>query len=609
MFIIDFIDNTFIIDLDVSGFIAREEFQNINDYLNTLHIHYNPKVKARTVDDERIDEIAFRFERDGYEYKLTQNAIEKLVIIRSEQYAKETRFFRSRSLDYSILNEGIKPYDEDQLKEINWNLRRSAYLDANKMGSGKTFTNIVTAAQNYKEGLIDSLLIICPSTLCFQWQCEILKFVNVFKEDDIQIIDNELKYQPFTTYQDKKVIIISNHARVFAEALLSYKKTKSTLKGTKWGIFKFDLKKIWNKTNIMLIADESHAFIHSTAIRTKALEVLKPSFEFRSLLSATPNLNRFETIYNQLHVVDKSLIPFSEEGFKLYIADEFDQYGNIKTYNTENILTLKKTWNNNFKQHDKDFKTKTIFKDRYFDLTKEQKYFYAYIIRNEIEILQEEYNEVTWRRLLSKSDIINEVFNNAELLKQKTYKDEKFNQMLSKWDIEKDPKFTALKEELEEYIEVLNEKVIIYDYKPETLNILYEKFKKYNPQIIHGSLSGIKDKNVDRKQKEDIFNYDPNCKLFLLSTLTSSAGLNLQKSCHRIIYYNMPEDGVSFQQGSGRTCRIDSTEDTIIEIFYYPKTFESIKVQRNMNRVDLNSKMGKEITQEELDKLINGIVA
>lgn len=614
MFIIDHVRNTFTVDINFSykqERFERDEIESLNSFLDTLYIKYNPRIKTRPFEEKRIDEVTQQFDRNGYEYKLTQNAIDAIVRVQEVYYSKETKFYR-RSLDFSIFNEGINPFDF-QIEDINWSLRRSNYLDANDAGLGKSFCNISVAAQNYKENIIDSLYIVCPGYLCYHWKYEILKFVNVFKEDDIQIINNDLKWQPYSTFKDKKIFIISNHAKVFADSILSYKKgfkIGASLEDIKWKFVKFDLKKTWEKQKVMLIADESHCYCHSTAVRTKALKFLKPSFEYRALLSATPNINAFERIYNQLNIVDKSLIPFSEKGFILHITKEFDRYGNIKEYNTENILKLKATWSNNFRQRLKkdvpEMKVKQDIKEIYFELTPEQKTIYRLILEHEISVLQEEYNTVTWKLLLSKRHLIDEVFNNIELLKRREYSNPTLVKAINRWTIDKDPKFNGLKEKLEDYIEQRNEKVVIYDYRPGTLNTLYEKFKKYNPQIIHGELKGIKDINVDRKQKEDIFNNDQKCKLFLLSSLTSSAGLNLQKSCHRIIVYSMGDDGTAFRQLIDRTHRITSTEDTIVEILFYPETFENIKVQKNMNRITLNDKLGKEITQEELHKLING---
>ena len=609
-YIIDFSENVF--TLDFSEKLDREIFSLENDYLNSLHIHYSSKYNARIIDKERIDEVTLLFGKAEKEYKLTKSAIDQLVIIQETLYSKETKFFRNRSLDFSILNPNIKLFDF-QIEDINWNLRRSAYFDANDAGLGKTPTNIITAAQNYKEGLIDAILIVCPGYLCFQWESEILDFVNVFKKEDIQIINNDSKFQPFTTFKDKKVIIISNHAKVFGDALLSYKKGfkfGDSLTKVKWKLFRFSLRSVWDKKNIMLIADESHCFIHSSAARTKALKKIKPDCQFRALLSATPNINRFENIYTQLNIVDKSLIPYSEDAFKLTIADELDRYGGVSKYNTDKIITIKKGWVNNFRQRLKkdvpEMKAQQFIRDIKLQLSKEQMILYKLLIEQELHILQEEHDKITWKLLLSKFHLINEIFNNAELLKSRTYSNEKLQKAVDKWSIDKDPKFKALTEYLENYIDNLGEKVVLYDYRPNTLNTLYEKFKKYNPQMIHGSLEGIKDKNLDRKQKEDIFKNDDSCKLFLLSSLTSSAGLNLQKSCHRIVVYSMDDDATHFRQLIDRTHRIVSIEDTIIDIFYYPDTIENLKIQRNLNRVELNDKLGKEISQEELERLING---
>ena len=615
MFLVDYVNDIFTVNInDSSVFKDRDELESVNNFLDSLYIFYAPSLKARKIEEERIEEILTQFTKHAYTYDLTKSAAEALLSLKDKLYSKETVFFRSRKFDQSILNEGITPYNF-QIDDINWRLKRSAYLDANDAGLGKTFENICVASQNYKEDLIDSVFIVCPGYLSYHWKYEILKFVNIFKEDDIIRITNDNKIQPYTKYQDKKIVIISNNARVFAESILSYKDTfkrGGSLKNVKWKLFKFNLKEAWNKKSIQLIADESHCFKHSSSVRTKTLLYLKSFFSFRSLLSATPNINHFEDIYPQMKVVDKSIIPFSENSFKMFITEEEGKYGrySIKKYNAENVAKIKSAWVNNFAQRLKkdvpEMKAKQDIKEIYLELSPELKKIYQLIVEQELSVLLEEYDELTWKLLMSKAHLINEVFNNAELLRERQYSSNELEKALNKWSFDKDPKFLALTEMLEDYIDERNEKVIIYDYRPKTLDTLYEKLKKYNPEIIHGSLEGIKDKDLDRKQKEDKFNNDPNCKIFLLSSLTSSAGLNLQKSCHRVIVYNMNDDGESFRQLMDRTHRINSTEDTIVEILYYPETFENVRVQRNLNRISLNDRLGKEITEEELKNLLNG---
>jgi hypothetical protein len=64
-----------------------------------------------------------------------------------------------------------------------------------------------------------------------------------------------------------------------------------------------------------------------------------------------------------------------------------------------------------------------------------------------------------------------------------------------------------------------------------------------------------------------------------------------------------------FEQLQNRTDRaVGSKEDSIIETFYYPDTLDQIRFNRTLNRINLNDKMGKIITQEELNNLLQGIV-
>jgi hypothetical protein len=608
-------DKKFQIDIDKSSFIDRDDFLAIVEFFKKIMITYNLISHKWLCDDKRIDEICLWFDRLSYEYKFTQKAIDKINELKESLYPKETIFYRNRQLDFSIYNEGEVPF-EFQVQDINWRLRRSAYLDCNSAGLGKSFVSISVAAQNYKENLIDSIFIICPSGMVFHWKYEILKFVNVFKEEDIEIITNDNKFSIFENNINKKIIIISNNTKVFGDMIAFYKpkyKKGDSLKNIKWGLFKIDIKKLWNKNSIMLIADESHFFQHSSSIRTKVLKTIKKNFDYRALLTATPNINNFESIYPQLNIVDTSLIPFSENGFKLHIAKEMgDKYGiyNITEYDTQAIVSIKTKWVNNFAQRLKEdvpeMKVRSILQEVYFDLTEEQKKLYRIILDRELSILQEDYDTITWKLLFSKFHLICEVFDNPLLLNKRHYSEIEIQNILKKWSIKQDPKFIALEEKLENYIENNNEKVVIYDYHPETLDELFLQLKKYNPQIIHGSLKDIESKEIDRRNKENIFNNDSECKIFLLSALTSSAGLNLQKRCHRIIVYSMPFSGIHFKQLGERTNRIVSEVDSIIEIFCYPKTIDNIRVKRNLNRIQLNDRWGKEITQEQLEKLING---
>jgi hypothetical protein len=373
-----------------------------------------------------------------------------------------------------------------------------------------------------------------------------------------------------------------------------------------------DIHNMWGKESIFLLVDEAHGMKNSSAIKTKALHSIKKYFNYKALLTATPAINGVEDLYANLNFIDKSLIPMSENAFKLWIANsngnKWDRYA-INSYNTENVQKLMQSYQPIFIQKRKDdipeIRTRKIFNKIELPLTSAQRRIYELVVEEEISVLQEEYNEITWRVLLQKLHLLLEVFDNPELLKKRQYDNKELMSLISKWKIENDNKFICLKDRIEDIIENQNSKAIVYDIHPDTINTLAEKFKSYNPLIIHGALK-VTNKDVDRKEKQDLFNFDKKHKLMILSMHTSSQGINLQHGGSNIIFNTLAFDSTLFEQAQNRTDRATSKKDSLIELLYYPKTLDALRLNRNLNRIELNSKMGQVLSQEDLNRLLQG---
>jgi len=610
MYIIDYQNNQFFINIKLDQRIDRDTFQNSVNYLKQLFLFYSKDSYRWIIPEDRIDEIILCLEKDNSEYKISDIALNQ---IKEKIKPGETKFFRNRKFDSSILNEDIKLFDF-QKDAIEWRLSRSNYLDSYDAGLGKTAINICVFSQLYKEKEIDSAIILVPIGMAYHWKHEILHFSNQFKEEDIQIILNENKNQPFKEYVDKKILIISNH--ILADLLISYKKNNKvkSLKSIRWQKF-VDIKKEWNKNNIFLLADESHEFKNTKAIRTKALNSIKDQFFYKSLLSATPWINRIESAYSNISFLDKGIINMNENAFKITLAESignrFDRFA-INSYNAEEVNKFLKNisfiFTKKIKEEIPEMRAKKIIKPIYLEAHEIQWELYKKVTEREILKLEEEYDQITWKIILNKLQTIIRVIDNPFLISDRDTNDAEISKLLKKWSLEKDPKFTLLRSLLYNYIETLGEKVVVYCIYPKNLDMLNEQFKKYNPLIVHGSLEGVEDKEKDRSEKEYLFNNSDENKLMLLSSLTSSQGLNLNKKCRRIIVYSMPWSATLFEQLSNRTHRINSLDDSIIEILCIDKTIDVVRLKRNLNRIELNSKLGKEITKNELQNLLKGII-
>ena len=612
MFHISYEYNNFFVEYKSKEFLDREQLEEILLYFRQLFLSYNIELRKFKIPKDRLDEVILWFEKDGKDYTISKEAGDQFEILKNN-YKREVEFYRGKTFDASILNEGIKAFDY-QIKAINYRLQRNITEDAFDAGTGKTFINICVASQRYKEGLIDSIIILVPVGMSFHWKYEILKFVNIFKEEDIQIIDNDNKIKPFEKYIDKKILIIRHD--FLAHHLASYRKDytpKKSLKTLKWKSSTFvDIKKAWNKNNIQLLIDEAHNFKNTSAIRTKALFNIKDYFKYRINITATPAINGIEDVYANLSFLDKSIIPMSENAFKLWlskdIGNKFDRYA-IKSYNTQNVSTLmlsyQHIWSQIRKEDLEEIKTNKFINVVNFELNKLQQELYHKITDYELRVLQEEYDKITWRILLSKIHLILEVFDNPLLLAKRKYDSKDINNLIAKYNIEQDAKFIYLKNRIEDICDIQGKKLIVYDIHPDTLNFFYTYFKKYNPLIIHGQVK-TKNKDKERKEIEDLFNYNDNHRIIFLSAYTSSAGINLQHGGSNILVYTLAWDATLFRQLQDRTWRATSTQDSFVEVLNYPYSLDRLRTNRNLFRIELNNKMDQEISQNDLNRLLNG---
>lgn len=611
MLIIDFINNKFVIKY-YSEIYDIDIYKEINDYFLTFFLKYSPEVRQYIISMERIDEIILQLSRDNKEYKITDNAYKEIENIKNIE--SEIKFYRRVNFDDFFVNKKLFEYQKDA---ILWRLSRNRYLDSLDAGLGKTIISICVFTHLYLNNKIDSIFILTPIGLSYQWKKEILDSVNVFTEEDIIIIDNNNCIKAFTEYQDKKIMIIPNHYKTFSKLLLSYRKDFNKIKkysNLHWGRFNLDIKEKWKKENIFLIVDECHEFKHSSSIRSKSLNAIINNFDYRALLSATPWINSIEHAYNQINLLDKSILNMNERAFKMWIADEIgDRFSrdSIISYNQENVNeflnNISSVFDKKLKEDVPEMKTKRLpSKIIHLEMTDIQKKLYQKVIKKEIYKLEEEYDSLTWKLILNKMHIMCFAIDNPFLIKNITTENSDLLELLNKWSLDIDPKFNALKSLLENYVEYQEEKVAVFGIHPDTLDMLYKKFNKYKPLIIHGSLK-VKDKEKDRFEKEQLFNNSDENRVIFLSALTSSQGINIHKKCRRIIVYESP-DAQRYRQLIDRICRIDSKFDAITEILCIDNSLDNIRVQRNLNRVNFNDRLGKKMSQEELSKLLRGII-
>lgn len=87
------------------------------------------------------------------------------------------RIFADRDWTRQFFVKGIRPYEYQQ-EGIRFACMTGRCIIADEMGLGKTLQAIGAASILYREGYVNSILILCPTSLKYQWQREIKKFVG-----------------------------------------------------------------------------------------------------------------------------------------------------------------------------------------------------------------------------------------------------------------------------------------------------------------------------------------------------------------------------------------------------------------------------------------------
>ena len=87
-----------------------------------------------------------------------------------------------------VFSKGVKPYPY-QREGIEFAARAGRCIIADEMGLGKTIQAIGTAALLHKEGFVSSVLVVCPTSLKYQWKREIQNFCG---EDALVIEGTQL---------------------------------------------------------------------------------------------------------------------------------------------------------------------------------------------------------------------------------------------------------------------------------------------------------------------------------------------------------------------------------------------------------------------------------
>lgn len=193
--------------------------------------------------------------------------------------------------DFTVSKATFPPM-EHQCKMLDkaWNLPAVAWFA--KMGTGKTFATIHLACARFKAGLIDSVVIVCPSTLRTTWRKEFEKYATVDYEYRVHETKSKSLQEFYNDRPKDKLQVLA----VSVEGL----GVSSALYDSVCGFFP--------KRTVMLVVDESSRIKNPIAKRTARTIEFRDSAAYRVILNGTPIALGIQDLWSQYELLDPNII-------------------------------------------------------------------------------------------------------------------------------------------------------------------------------------------------------------------------------------------------------------------------------------------------------------
>jgi SNF2 family DNA or RNA helicase len=398
----------------------------------------------------------------------------------------------------------VKPFDF-QIRGFNAIFQRNFLILADEMGLGKTFESITAIEAKRQYGQLKRGVVVCKASLLYNWKEEIEKFT------------------------DLKAVVITGtakqRAKIFSDLRYTDDWTFIIISFETFRIHVYNLNQFDTDIGLdFLLIDEAQKIKSPESQIGRDIHYIP--FKYKYLLTGTPLPNTPLEAYNYLKlggVIDMNYWQFKHRYAIL------GGYGKKEIVGYKNIKELIDLIQNNMLRRLKKDKLKDlpdiVFKTINLEMTKGQKKLYNAVVR-EIEEDLKDTSLDNVPKALAKLVRLQQITDAPALLDSK----------------EKSVKLEALDGLLEDIVDGGN-KVIIFSRFRTMAEIMYNRYKKYKPAMIHGNIDAqgkplhvaekIVEKNhsgaenkaelikeltySDRQKEVQRFQNDPKCKIIIIT--------------------------------------------------------------------------------------------
>ena len=459
-------------------------------------------------------------------FRCYKDAIDFIVDIREKATRKKiVDSYDNKKLD-ELLKVTLYPY---QKEGIRFAAKAGKAIIADEMGLGKTIQAIGTAELLRKEGLIGSVLILCPTSLKYQWRSEIKKFTDA----EVYVIEGShiKRKEAYNRPEPYKIISYNSAAN--------------------------DIKILGSLQTDMLIMDEVQRLKNWNTQISRAARKIESDYSV--ILSGTPLENKLDELYSIVEFVDN----FRLAPYYLFKEDHIitDETGKVLGYKNLNEIG-KKLSDILIRRRKKDVKLqmpKRMDKNLFVPMTKEQMAMHEEW-KNGVRILVLKWRKMHFlsdkdrKRLLMLLAQMRMVCDSSYILDQKTRYDTKVEECVNI---------------ISNIISEEGEKVVIFSQWERMTRLIAKELEKkeIDFEYLHGGVPSEKRKNL-----VDNFMNEPTSRVFL-STDAGSTGLNLQAAA-TIINVDLPWNPAVLEQRIGRIYRLGQQNNIQVINLVAPHSIE-----------------------------------
>ncbi|NOX86253.1 MAG: DEAD/DEAH box helicase [Chlorobi bacterium] len=452
------------------------------------------------------------------DFKMYNDALEFIIDERSKKNREEIadKIF-DKGVDSKYFDNLIKtklyPYQKEGIIKT---VKAGRVIIADDMGLGKTIQAIAAAEFFARELNIESVLIICPTSLKYQWKNEIAKFTD----RSARVIEGPL---------DKRK---------------PQYKADEFFKIASYGVGLNDMVYLNEAGFDLIILDEAQRIKNWKTKTAKGLKQLKSQYAI--VLTGTPLENKLDELHSIVEFIDP---------FKLGALFRFLDKHQIKEAETGKVIGYQNL--NDISKVLKDILIRRTKQEILSQLPERIDKNYFVGVTDEQWDIHQDYDYIVarlvakWRRLgflpekdrqrlLISLSCMRMVSDSTYILDQESRHDKKINELV-----------TILKE----IFESGNDKVVIFSQWERMTRLVGRELREMGIayEYLHGGVPSAK-----RKDLIDNFSNDPEKRVFL-STDAGGVGLNLQ-AANVVINLDLPWNPAVLEQRIGRVHRLGQTK-------------------------------------------------